>query len=57
MQKCSSNVIDKCIENAFPENLDKILDELIACERLSHLITNSYANFVLINAIKFGRDD
>jgi Pumilio-family RNA binding repeat len=58
MQKCSSNVIDKCIQKANPDYLLKILDELIKCDRLQSrslsflifqldLIMNQYGNFVV----------
>ncbi len=57
MQKCSSNVIDKCIEFGAPENVKLIVDELINCERLNNLIMNSYGNFVLVNSLKFAQDE
>jgi hypothetical protein len=34
MQKCSSNVIDKSIQKSKPEYLEKLLSELIKCDRL-----------------------
>lgn len=35
MQKCSSNVIDRCIQNAKKEYLSIIMQELINCDRLN----------------------
>jgi hypothetical protein len=35
LQKCSSNVIDKCIQNSTPEFLATIMKELITCDRLN----------------------
>jgi hypothetical protein len=57
MQKCSSNVIDRCIQFATPENLSIILTELINCDRLANLIVNSYGNFVVQNALKFAKGE
>eukprot|EP00347_Sterkiella_histriomuscorum_P024135 403332189 len=57
LQKCSSNVIDKCIQNSKPEYLAIIMQELINCERLNNLITNSYGNFVVQNALKFATQE
>jgi len=47
MQKCSSNVIDRCIQNSSEDQLKAIMNELINCERLTNLIMNSYGNFVV----------
>ena len=68
MQKCSSNVIDKCIQNSSSEYLQILMQELITCDRLNSnnifcyplildLIMNSYGNFVVQNALKFATLD
>lgn len=38
MQKCSSNVIDRCIQNSSKEYLATLMQELISCDRLSSKI-------------------
>mmetsp|Transcript_42593 Transcript_42593/g.40857 ORF Transcript_42593/g.40857 Transcript_42593/m.40857 type:complete len:208 (-) Transcript_42593:485-1108(-) len=57
MQKCSSNVIDRCIQNSSPDQLQIIMSELINCDRLTNLIMNSYGNFVVQNALKFATQE
>lgn len=34
MQKCSSNVVDKCIQKANRENLSLLVQELVKCDKL-----------------------
>jgi Pumilio-family RNA binding repeat len=60
-QKFSSNVIERCLENADPQTLGDIINDLCQSDKLSSilvsitfigLIRNQYGNYVVQKALK-----
>jgi hypothetical protein len=54
-KKYSSPVIEKCIEFAPAEVRSQYLMELVNCERLANLITNSFGNYVIQKSLKIAQ--
>ena len=57
-QKFSSNVIEKCLANAQPQYLKRVIGEIMKSDRLADLMKNKYGNYVLLHVlIASDRDD
>jgi len=50
-QKFSSNVIEKCLANAQPQYLKRVLGEIMKSDRLADLMKNKYGNYVLLHVL------
>ena len=55
LQKCSSNVVEKCVEKADPATLDSILSEVTS--RLVLLASNSFGIYVLRSLLRAASED
>ena len=51
MQKCSSNVVEKCLKCAGEEHCTRVIQELIVNPRLDHIMQDPYGNYVIQAAL------
>lgn len=52
MQKCSSNVVEKCLKLADDKHRGRIIRELINYGRLDQVMLDPYGNYVIQAALK-----
>ncbi|CAN6360947.1 unnamed protein product [Urochloa humidicola] len=52
MQKCSSNVVEKCLKEAREPKRAKIIHELINDPKLPHILINQFGNYVIQTAFR-----
>lgn len=52
MQKCSSNVVEKCLKLADDKHRARIIRELINYGRLDQVMLDPYGNYVIQAALK-----
>lgn len=52
MQKCSSNVVEKCLKLADDKHRARIIRELIDYGRLDQVMLDPYGNYVIQAALK-----
>lgn len=52
MQKCSSNVVEKCLKLADDKHQARIVRELITYGRVDHVMLDPYGNYVIQAALK-----
>ncbi|KAL5223828.1 hypothetical protein ABZP36_010467 [Zizania latifolia] len=57
MQKCSSNVVEKCLKQAQEPKRVKIIHELINDPKLLHILIDPYGNYVIQTALRACEDD
>ena len=51
MQKCSSNVVEKCLKYAGEEHRTRVIQELIDNPRLDQIMQDPYGNYVIQAAL------
>ncbi|KAL4611840.1 hypothetical protein ACB092_08G154800 [Castanea dentata] len=51
MQKCSSNVVEKCLKHAGEEHRTRVIQELIDNPRLDQIMQDPYGNYVIQAAL------
>ena len=51
MQKCSSNVVEKCLTYAGEEHRTRVIQELIDNPRLDQIMQDPYGNYVIQAAL------
>lgn len=51
MQKCSSNVVEKCLKCAGEEHCTRVIQELIVNPQLDHIMQDPYGNYVIQAAL------
>jgi hypothetical protein len=52
MQKCSSNVVEKCLKEAQEPKRAKIILELISDPKLQNILLDQYGNYVIQTAFR-----
>ena len=52
MQKYSSNVVEKCLQQSSRESKEKLIAEFCQADRLSSVIRNSFGNYVMQTALQ-----
>lgn len=52
MQKCSSNVVEKCLKEAREPKRAKIIHELINDPKLQNILLDQYGNYVIQTAFR-----
>ncbi|KAL6851920.1 hypothetical protein ACP4OV_020105 [Aristida adscensionis] len=52
MQKCSSNVVEKCLKEAREPKRAKIINELMNDPKLLHILIDQYGNYVIQTALR-----
>ena len=52
MQKCSSNVVEKCLTLADDKHQARIIRELVTDGRLDQVMLDPYGNYVIQAALK-----
>ncbi|PUZ67141.1 hypothetical protein GQ55_3G409200 [Panicum hallii var. hallii] len=52
MQKCSSNVVEKCLKEAREPKRAKIIHELINDPKLPHILVDQFGNYVIQTAFR-----
>ena len=52
MQKCSSNVVEKCLKEAREPKRAKIIHELINEPKLPHILVDQFGNYVIQTAFR-----
>ncbi|OEL12990.1 Pumilio-like protein 12 [Dichanthelium oligosanthes] len=52
MQKCSSNVVEKCLKEAQEPKRTKIIHELINDPKLPHILIDQFGNYVIQTAFR-----
>jgi len=52
MQKCSSNVVEKCLKEAWEPKRAKIIHELINDPKLPHILVDQFGNYVIQTAFR-----
>ncbi|XP_062204341.1 pumilio homolog 12-like [Phragmites australis] len=56
MQKCSSNVVEKCLKEAREPKRVKIIHELINDPKLPHILLDQYGNYVIQTTLRVCED-
>lgn len=56
MQKCSSNVVEKCLKEVQEPKRVKIIHEIINDPKLLHILLDQYGNYVIQTALRVCED-
>merc|ERR1711920_732613 len=57
VQKFSSNVIEKCLEQAPTDIKAKYIDEIMHCPKLNKMLQDQFANYVVQRALSVCDED